>query len=83
MFFGPNTATGHTSVILAIENTLNYALKLIKPVLQGEVSEFEVKEEADSTYRGNVQAASKKTVFLTCKSVCVSGFRHVSFQPII
>ncbi|KAF8505034.1 4-hydroxyacetophenone monooxygenase [Hysterangium stoloniferum] len=72
MLFGPNTATGHTSVVSAIENTVNCALKLVKPVIRGEVSEFEVTEEAESKYTRDVQAATKETVWTKCRSYYIA-----------
>jgi cation diffusion facilitator CzcD-associated flavoprotein CzcO len=63
MLFGPNTATGHTSVIFATENAVNYSLKFIKPILNGQVSSYEVKEEAELAWTKNVQDQLQKTVF--------------------
>ncbi|KAL7917573.1 FAD/NAD(P)-binding domain-containing protein [Trichoderma austrokoningii] len=31
LILGPNSATGHTSTIMAVENSINFALRLIKP----------------------------------------------------
>ncbi|KAI9670674.1 MAG: hypothetical protein M1831_005894 [Alyxoria varia] len=64
LIFGPNTATGHSSVILATENMVNYALKMIKPVLDGTASSVEVKKEAEEKWTRDVQTASKNTVFI-------------------
>jgi cation diffusion facilitator CzcD-associated flavoprotein CzcO len=61
---GPNTITGHSSVILASENATDYAMKLIKPVLAGEVSTFDVKKKAEIAYTKDIQAQLKKTVFM-------------------
>jgi cation diffusion facilitator CzcD-associated flavoprotein CzcO len=61
--FGPNTATGHTSVILAAENGINLVLKLVKGVLEGEVEEVEVKEEAERRWARMMQEGNRKTVF--------------------
>jgi cation diffusion facilitator CzcD-associated flavoprotein CzcO len=70
LIFGPNTATGHSSVILASENMVNHALKFIKPVLDGEVSTYEVKESAERQWTKEVQEALSRSVFQTggCKS---------------
>ncbi|KAJ5570407.1 uncharacterized protein N7459_009837 [Penicillium hispanicum] len=38
MIFGPNTATGHTSVIFATENAVKYSLNFIKPILDGQMA---------------------------------------------
>lgn len=61
--FGPNTATGHSSVILATENMVNYALKFIGPVLRGEVDTVEVKQEAELEYTTAIQRDLKDTVW--------------------
>lgn len=65
MIFGPNTATGHSSVILATENMVNYSLKFIGPVLRGDVSTVEVKESAERAWTNQLQAELRNTVFNT------------------
>ncbi|KAF7715855.1 Uncharacterized protein PECH_008512 [Penicillium ucsense] len=72
MIFGPNTATGHTSVIFATENAVNYTLRLIKPILDGQVSSWEVKEEAERAWTKQVQDQLQKTVFR--RGVCSSWY---------
>lgn len=61
--FGPNTATGHSSVILASENMVNYSLKFIKKILDGDVTTVEVKQEAEQAYTADIQKALKETVW--------------------
>ena len=61
--FGPNTVTGHSSVILATENNISLALKLIAPILKGDVSEVEVKRQAEMDWAEDMQVANKRTVF--------------------
>lgn len=69
MIFGPNTATGHSSVILASENAVNYTMKFIKPVLRGEVKEWEVKEKAEREWTAEIQRLLKRGVFASgCNS---------------
>ncbi|KAJ5281394.1 hypothetical protein N7478_006766 [Penicillium angulare] len=63
MVHGPNTATGHSSVIFASENAVNYSLKFIKNILSGEVSSYEIKEDAERTWAQQVQDQLQKTVF--------------------
>ncbi|KAJ5191137.1 uncharacterized protein N7498_010122 [Penicillium cinerascens] len=72
MLFGPNTATGHTSVIFATENAVNYSLNFIKPILEGKVSSYEVKEEAERAWTKSVQDQLQKTVFR--RGVCSSWY---------
>jgi len=63
--FGPNTATGHSSVILASENMVEYTIKLIKPILRGYVESVEVKKSAETAYTADIQRQLKKTVWHT------------------
>lgn len=68
--FGPNTATGHSSVILASENMVELSLKFIGPILRGDVRIAEIKKEAELEWARDTQAALKKRVWNTggCRS---------------
>ncbi|KAJ5934693.1 hypothetical protein N7466_004240 [Penicillium verhagenii] len=72
MLFGPNTATGHTSVIFATENAVNYSLKFINPILDGQISSYEIKESAERAWTKQVQNQLQKTVFR--RGVCSSWY---------
>lgn len=61
--FGPNTVTGHSSVILASENMVNMALKFIKPILNGDATTTELKKEAELEWARDTQSALKKRVW--------------------
>ena len=63
LIFGPNTATGHSSVILASENMANYSLNFIKPILDGDVSQVDIKREVEIEWARDIQAQLKKTVW--------------------
>ncbi|POR39696.1 Uncharacterized protein TPAR_00120 [Tolypocladium paradoxum] len=63
MLLGPNTVTGHTSAIMAIENAINYALRVIKPVIDGDATTAEVKREAEIQYSQQMQEDLHKTVW--------------------
>jgi cation diffusion facilitator CzcD-associated flavoprotein CzcO len=65
MIFGPNTATGHSSVVMASENMVNYSLKFVKLLLDGEASTVDVKREAEVKYTSMIQRALKDTVFMS------------------
>jgi cation diffusion facilitator CzcD-associated flavoprotein CzcO len=65
IIFGPNTATGHSSVILAIENMINYSLKFMKPLLKGEIETVEVKKDAEIKWTKAIQEELKDTVWMT------------------
>ncbi|KFY33288.1 hypothetical protein V494_07744 [Pseudogymnoascus sp. VKM F-4513 (FW-928)] len=68
--FGPNTVTGHSSVVLATENMVNYAMKMIEPILKGDAHYVEVKKEAEMAWTADIQKSLKKRVWSTggCKS---------------
>ncbi|KAG6013092.1 hypothetical protein E4U54_007111, partial [Claviceps lovelessii] len=69
MILGPNTTTGHTSTIMAAENAINYALRIIKPVLDGEARYAEVRRDAEERYSRDMQAALRRTIWsLSCRS---------------
>ena len=70
LIFGPNTLTGHSSVILASENMVNYSLKFARPILNGDVETYEVKEEAERRWTEGVQRDLKNTVWMSggCKN---------------
>lgn len=63
MLLGPNTVTGHTSCVLASENSINYALRVIKPVLDGEARIANVSRAAEEENVAELQEALKKTVW--------------------
>lgn len=65
IIFGPNTATGHSSVILAIENMINYSIQFMKPLLKGDVEAFEVKKDAEVAWTKAMQEELKDTVWMS------------------
>ncbi|KII91073.1 hypothetical protein PLICRDRAFT_174399 [Plicaturopsis crispa FD-325 SS-3] len=69
---GPNTLTGHTSVIFTEECQINYALSLISPVINEKVSSFEVKQEPTDAYNVKIQRRLSTTVY----SECFSWYRY-------
>lgn len=71
--FGPNTATGHSSVILASENIIEMNLKFIKPILEGDVAIAEIKKEAELEWARDTQNALKKRVWHT--GGCASWYK--------
>jgi cation diffusion facilitator CzcD-associated flavoprotein CzcO len=62
MIYGPNTSTGHSSIILTTENAVNYCLRFIKPILRGDVSMYEVREDAERSWANLVQTGVRRTV---------------------
>ncbi|KAL5342085.1 hypothetical protein BJX70DRAFT_410826 [Aspergillus crustosus] len=63
LLLGPNTVTGHTSAVMAAENSVNYALRVLKPVLDGSAASVEVEASAEDAYIEQVQSALRKTVW--------------------
>lgn len=63
ILFGPNTATGHSSVILAVENMVTYSLQFIRRILSGDVEVFEVKKHAEIDWTKKLQKEIQKSVF--------------------
>jgi cation diffusion facilitator CzcD-associated flavoprotein CzcO len=72
MLVGPNTITGHSSVILATENMTDYTLRFVKLVLEGDARTFDVKKEAEISYTKDIQGAMKDTVWM--KGGCSSWY---------
>jgi hypothetical protein len=70
LIFGPNTATGHSSIILASENMVNYSLNFIHPIMSGEISTYEVRRSAVDKWTSTIQSQLKNSVFA---SGCSSG----------
>ncbi|KAJ6565930.1 hypothetical protein DFH09DRAFT_1034740 [Mycena vulgaris] len=73
MIGGPNTATGHTSVILTEEIQINYIIKFVKPILAGLVSTFNVTPRATDAYNDLIHARLARSVFVGCVSWYRSG----------
>ena len=69
---GPNSATGHTSVVIAAENTTNLALRVLKPVLNGSAKTVEPLKNAEVKWNAELQKASKDRVWV--KGGCSSWY---------
>ena len=63
MIFGPNTATGHSSVILASENMVEYSLKFIRQILNHDVKTFDVKKEKEIAWTNMMQENLKGMIW--------------------
>ncbi|RPB05578.1 FAD/NAD(P)-binding domain-containing protein [Choiromyces venosus 120613-1] len=79
MLFGPNAATGHTSALMAIENTVEYAMRVLRPVLGGKRGSravaVEVKMEKEREWVLNVQRELEGMVW---KSGCKTWYNNES-----
>ncbi|KAJ3479109.1 hypothetical protein NLI96_g9291 [Meripilus lineatus] len=65
---GPNTGTGHASVVFSEEVQINYALQLIKPVVRGLASSFEVKLKDHDEFNKRLQKKLSTSVWSGCTS---------------
>ncbi|RDB25927.1 Baeyer-Villiger monooxygenase [Hypsizygus marmoreus] len=65
---GPNTSTGHTSVIFTEEVQINYILKLIRPILERRLLSIDVSTTATDEYNSKIQARLSASVFVQCVS---------------
>ncbi|RAQ69543.1 flavin-binding monooxygenase [Aspergillus flavus] len=65
LLLGPNSSSGHTSVMIGVENSIYYILKLIKPILDSEVSCWDIKKESSRVWTESVQKASQESVWVT------------------
>lgn len=76
MFFiaGPNSATGHFSVVSAIENCCAFASRVSRPVLDGKAKSVIVKRSAYYDWFQNTQLQLQKAVFGTKFGGCVSWY---------
>nr|RBQ85579.1 hypothetical protein FVER53263_10523 [Fusarium verticillioides] len=63
MLLGPNATTGHTSAIMAIENSVNFALRILKPVLGSPNGVVELDRDAEERYVNRIQDDLSKTVW--------------------
>ncbi|CUS12120.1 unnamed protein product [Tuber aestivum] len=86
MLLGPNSVTGHSSAIMAIEKyyllVVDYALRVLKPVLRGDASRVEVKERSEKEYINWIQAALRETVWNTgCASWYTSNGWNAQAYP--
>ncbi|CAZ81517.1 unnamed protein product [Tuber melanosporum] len=71
MLLGPNAATGHTSALMAIENTIEYALKVLRPVLGrgARGAAVEVRREKERKWVSSVQKELARMVWSSgCKT---------------
>lgn len=73
---GPNTATGHASVVMAAEHGIDYYLKVAKPVIEGKEKSVECTPEAYDNWFKLIQDKLAKSVFGTAFGGCASWYRQ-------
>lgn len=71
---GTNSATGHASVVMAIENGVDYFLKTAKPIIEGKAKSVRVTDKAYDNWLTTIQRELKKSVFGTPFGGCVSWY---------
>lgn len=70
MLVGPNTATGHTSVLLYAEAQIDYIIQCLRYLEQRGLSSFDVRPEVQSAYNEGLQERLERSVWTSggCKS---------------
>ncbi|KAH7205161.1 uncharacterized protein BKA55DRAFT_466436, partial [Fusarium redolens] len=63
MLLGPNSITGHTSAIMAVENSVNFVLRILKPILGSPNGVVEFDRDAEERYVNRIQNDLSKTVW--------------------
>lgn len=74
MIAGPNSATGHSSVVSAIENALAFAHNVLKKVISGENKSVSVKTSAYYKWFEDTQERLKMGVYGSKFGGCVSWY---------
>lgn len=80
---GPNTVTGHSSVILASEMMIQYALHFVPRILKGEIISCEVTEEAERKWTKDIQERLQNSVWMSggCHSWYFKGNWNATLYP--
>lgn len=65
---GPNTTTGHTSVIFSEESQVPHILKLLAPVRSGALTSVAPTDAATDKYNDMLQARLQNSVWTQCAS---------------
>ncbi|KAA1469509.1 FAD/NAD(P)-binding domain-containing protein [Dentipellis sp. KUC8613] len=65
---GPNSAVGHASVVFMEEVQIQYAMELLKPVIQGKAKSFEVRQDVTARYDAWLQNRIMLSVWNQCHS---------------
>ncbi len=67
--FGPNSGPGHNSALVYMESQIDYAVRVIKTILDEKIKVLDVKESAQATYNKAIQKRLAKTNWNSgCKS---------------
>jgi hypothetical protein len=77
---GPNTATGHTSVIFSEESQIPYILQLLAPVRSGALTSVVPTEAATDKYNDMLDERLENSVWTQCASWYRAGARGRIFS---
>ncbi|KAK6454062.1 putative flavin-containing monooxygenase [Scheffersomyces xylosifermentans] len=80
---GPNSATGHASVVMAIENGSTYVSKVIPKLLDGTYKSLVVKTEKYNEWFETAQKELKKTVYGSAFGGCHSWYANEQTNSIV
>lgn len=80
MIFGPNAASGHTTVLYGIENSINLMMRVAGPVLRNQQASVDVTLEAEQTYNKEAQAVLKRRVWEDCTNFYNNGKGQKNFS---
>lgn len=69
--FGPNSGPGHNSALVYMEAEIDYIVKAIGAIIANDLSTFEVREDRQNDYHGEVQQRLRST---TWNSGCTSWY---------
>jgi hypothetical protein len=69
--FGPNSGPGHNSALVYMEAEINYIVKAIGAIIKNDLRTFEVREDRQNVYHGDVQ---QRLVSTTWNSGCKSWY---------
>ena len=74
MITGPNTATGHNSIIYMIESGVTYVLEAIRTLRRERLASLEITAEAQTSFNQELQSRLRRTVWNSgCKSWYLSA----------
>ena len=60
MVIGPNSGTGHASLVFAIETQVNLITQLIRPILHHEISAISIKRDVCIAYNEMIQPRTRE-----------------------
>ena len=73
MLVGPNTATGHTSVLLYLEAQIEYVVQALRHMERAGAASLDVRPETQGAFNHDVQARLASSVWTDggCRSWCL------------